>query len=166
MTANSHAMTFFGYWREQNMHTLPEQAGIFCVHAGIHNTHTRTVSVRKLIFIGESENIGQHIGCCNTQAWMKYLKKGETLCFSFAPQANYRAQCTTALIFEHKPPENIEHMCSFPFEQTHIVLNGKTDLLKTNFTVYQSSLQMLTQHFIKGLHAKIGPANHANNRVA
>ena len=152
MATPSQTINFFGHWHEQNRLTIPEQPGIFCVHAGIHNQEAKTISVRKLIYIGESDNVCQRITRHERhQEWLKHLKKGETLCFSFAPVEYHRAQVTTALIFGHKPPENIEHLCPFPFQQTNIRLTGTIDLLQENFTIYENSLQMLTKQFIRSL---------------
>lgn len=140
MAAQTYAVEFDGYWREPNKSGIPAQSGIYCVYACTHDTQAGTVSLRKLIYIGESENVRSRISNHTRQRdWEKHLKAGEQLCYSFgAVAATSRVRCEAAMIFKHKPPENTEYVNEFPFDQTTMNLSGKTALLHTSFTVYRT----------------------------
>jgi len=98
------------------------------------------VSIKKLIYIGESENVNDRIANHEKLPdWEKNLKSGEVLCYSFGEVATTnRVRCEAAMIFKHKPPENTEYVSSFPFDQTTMNLSDKTALLSTSFTVYRT----------------------------
>jgi excinuclease UvrABC nuclease subunit len=140
MAAQTYAVEFEGYWREQNKSGVPAQSGIYCVYACTHDTQANTVSLRKLIYIGESDNVRSRISNHEKQRdWERRLKAGEQLCYNFgAVTAASRARCEAAMIFKHKPLENTEYVNDFPFDQTTMNLSGKTALLHTSFTVYRT----------------------------
>ena len=48
---------FEGYWRALNAGSLPKVSGIYAVQSCIHNKKEGTVSLKKLIYIGEAEDI-------------------------------------------------------------------------------------------------------------
>jgi len=140
MAAQTYAIEFDGYWREPNKSSVPALSGIYCVYACTHNTQANTVSVRKLIYIGESGNVRLRISNHPKQRdWERHLEAGEQLCYNFgAVAAGSRVRCEAAMIFKHKPPENTEYVNEFPFDQTTMNLSGKTALLHTSFTVYRT----------------------------
>jgi len=96
-----------------------------------------TISIQKLVYIGESDNVRSRIADHEKQEdWEAHLKSGEQLRYSFGPVAGAsRDRCEAALIFKHKPPENTEYVNTFPFDQTTMNLSEKTALLYTSFTV-------------------------------
>ena len=98
-------LDFDGYWREANKDSIPRQSGIYCVYTCTYNATEHTVSIKKMLYIGESTNVHDRI----------------------------RAEA--ALIFKHKPPMNEEYVNNFPYEDTQMSLSGKTKFLTTNFTV-------------------------------
>ena len=55
------SLTFDGYWLEANKNELPSKPGIYCVYACTYNKDVNTVSIRKLIYVGESENVHDRI---------------------------------------------------------------------------------------------------------
>lgn len=140
MAVQTYAVQFDGYWREPSKSGVPDQSGIYCVHACTHDTQADTVSLRKLIYIGESDNVRSRISSHEKQRdWERSLKSGEQLCYNFgAVAATSRARCEAAMVFKHKPPENTEYVNEFPFDQTTMNLSGRTALLHTSFTVYRT----------------------------
>ena len=90
-----------------------------------------------LIYIGEADNVRKRIvNHEKYQDWLKHVRFGNELCFSFGPDLSTdRERAEAAMIFKHKPPENEEYMYSFPFDRTTISLLGKAALLKIYFIV-------------------------------
>ncbi|MCF7913576.1 MAG: GIY-YIG nuclease family protein [Spirochaetaceae bacterium] len=137
MAEQSYKIDFDGYWREPNKKGVPSKSGIYCVYACTHNSQEKTVSIRKLIYIGESDNVVARIADHEKQSdWESHLKSVEQLCYSFGPvNRASRERCEAALIFKHKPPENIEYINSFPYDRTTMNLRGKIALLDPSFAV-------------------------------
>ena len=137
MAAQTYSIEFDGYWREKNKGSVPSKSGIYCVYSCVHNVAEKNITIKKLVYIGESENVNQRIdGHEKLPDWKKHLNSGELLCYSFGgvSSAN-RDRCEAAMIFKHKPPENTEYVNSFPFDKTTMNLSGKTAKLTANFTV-------------------------------
>jgi len=137
MAAQTYSIEFDGYWREKNKGSVPSKSGIYCVYSCVHNVTEKNITIKKLIYIGESENVDQRIdGHEKLPDWKNHLNSGEVLCYSFGgvSSAN-RDRCEAAMIYKHKPPENSEYANSFPFDKTTMNLSGKTAKLTTNFTV-------------------------------
>ncbi len=131
------SLTFDGYWREVNKGSVSANSGIYGVYACTYNQNEKTVSLRELMYIGESENVrdrlAEHERLPN---WKKRLKSGETLCYSFAPVgSDDRNRAEAAVIYHHKPPCNEEYKYSFPFPDTTINTSGKNCFLDSSFTV-------------------------------
>jgi hypothetical protein len=137
MVAQTYSIEFNGYWRDENKGSLPQKSGVYCVYTCVHNKSAKTVSIKKLVYIGEAENANSRIANHEKyNDWKKHLEQGEELCFSFGPvSSSSRERCEAAMIFRHKPPENTEYVGSFPFDQTTMKLSEKTALLYTNFSV-------------------------------
>ena len=136
MAAQTFTIELDGYWREPNK-GIPAKSGVYCVYSCVHNADKKTVSMKKLIYIGESEDVNDRISDHEKLPdWKTHLKSGEVLFYSFGGvAAANRTICEAAMIFEHKPPENTEYANSFPFDQTIMNLSGRTALLSTSFTV-------------------------------
>lgn len=139
MAAQTYNLSFSGYWLDRNKESIDSSSGVYCVYACTSNPN-KTVSIRKLIYIGEASNVRERLREHEKYAdWKSHLKPGETLCFSFAAVEVYsRERCEAAMINKHKPPENIEYKNTFPFDKTTMILSGRTALLHTNFTVERS----------------------------
>lgn len=137
MAEQTYNMIFDGYWREKNIGGIPAKSGIYCVYACVFNESEKTVSIKNLIYIGESENVNDRIvNHEKFSEWKKYLRPTETLCFNFGEvPSNSRIRCEAAMIFKHKPPVNTEYKLAFPFDKTNIKINGKITQLISNFTV-------------------------------
>ena len=130
-------LNFKGYWREINKGGVPEESGVYCVYACTYNASEKNVSLRKILYIGESENVRNRISDHDRLSdWKKLIKSGETLCYSFAAvDSTDRLRAEAALIFFHKPPCNTEYVNSFPFADTKIETSGRNNLLTKEFTV-------------------------------
>lgn len=128
------SLQFDGYWTEKAKKSLPSHTGIYCVYTGKENTNG-TVTLNKLIYIGESENVRDRIACHEKEPdWRKHLSWGEILIFSTAPSSD-RFCAEAAMIYRHKPPVNDEYTYSFPFEDTQMSLSGQVALLIVSFVV-------------------------------
>lgn len=140
MAVQTYSLDFDGYWRDENKGSLPAKSGVYCVYSCMHNRSEKTVSINKLIYIGEAANVNARVGGHERyNDWKRHLKSGEELCFNFGGVGAFdRDRCEAALIFKHKPPENTEYVSSFPFDQTTMQLTGQTRLLTENFTVYRN----------------------------
>ena len=139
MAAKSYALTFDGYWRTPNIAGLPAASGIYCVYACTHNAQEGTVSIRKLLYIGEAENVSNRVsGHERWSDWERHLLSGEELCFGAAliAPASDRQRAEAALIHHHKPPCSVEYVDAFSFDETTISTAGRNALLDAYFTVY------------------------------
>lgn len=137
MSAKTISIKFKGYWRDKGKSGVPAQSGVYCVYECKYNKNNDSVSLLKLIYIGEADNVRERIANHEKyQDWLKHVRFGNELCFSFGPVLSTdRERAEAAMIFKHKPPENEEYKYSFPFDQTTISLSGEIDLLKIYFTV-------------------------------
>ena len=138
MAAKNYSLTYDGYWREIHINSIPSQSGIYSVYACKYNESKKTVSIRKLIYIGESENVNRRInGHEKRHDWRRHLQSGEVLCFNFAPINVDRVRTEAAMIHHHKPPVNTEYVNSFPYDATTMQTSGMNAFLDARFTVYQ-----------------------------
>jgi len=137
MAAKTISLTFDGYWREPNKGGIPKQGGVYVVYECSYNSEGGTVSLLKVIYIGEAADANERVA--NHEKWPEWRKHcggSNEICFSFAPAANPdRERGEAALIYKHKPPVNEEYKDNFPFDETTMKLTGKTALLYTEFTV-------------------------------
>ena len=128
---------FEGYWRAVNVGGLPKVSGIYTVQSCIHNKKEGTVSLKKLIYIGEAEDIQNRIlNHERWKEWEKHLKINEELCFNITRiESAYRERVEAALINSNQPPLNNEYKYSFPFDETHVNSSERYSLLKQRITV-------------------------------
>ena len=138
MVAKSYSLAFDGYWRESKIAHLPAKSGIYGVYACIYNTGPGTVTLNRLLYIGESAIVQDRVANHNMwPAWTRLLKQGEVLCFNAAligPEAD-RQRAEAAMIFKHKPPCNTEYTDNFPFDTTTVTTSGKNAQMHASFTV-------------------------------
>jgi hypothetical protein len=139
MAAKTISLEFKGYWLEKDMGGIPKQSGIYVVYECTYNQQADTVSLKKVIYIGEAENVNDRIAKHEKwPLWRKHCGAYNQICFSFAPITSPdRQRGEAAMIYRHKPPVNDQYTNTFPFDQTTMSLSGKTSLLDTNFTVYR-----------------------------
>jgi len=135
----SYALNFDGYWREPNISGMPAQSGVYGVYAATYNAAQGTVTLNRLIYIGESSDVRARIrGHEKWPQWKRQLRAGEEICFNVALISGDadRQRAEAAMIFEHKPICNEEYVNSFPFDKTNVTTTGKNALMKSYFTVY------------------------------
>jgi excinuclease UvrABC nuclease subunit len=139
MAAKSYALDFGGYWREPNVSGLPAVSGVYGVYACIYDVREKTVSLRKLLYIGEAADVrGRVMSHERWNDWRRALQRGEELCFNAAaigPQDD-RQRAEAAMVHEHKPPLNVEYVDTFPYDVTTVSTQGRNALMKALFTVY------------------------------
>ena len=103
-----------------------------------YNSTEKNISIRKLIYIGESGKVKDRISGHRKkdECWNGKLQSGEVLCYSFAPIASPdREMAEAALIFKHKPECNDEYVDNFPFDQTTVNSKGRCNSISSSFTV-------------------------------
>jgi len=130
-------LEFKGYRREVNKSGLPHRSGIYCVYSCVYNKSEQTVSIKELIYIGESHDMNERIATHDRlDDWKQQLNRGEVLCYSYAAVTKpNRERAEAALIYKHKPPLNENYVRSFPFEDTMVRLSGKMARLCGEFVV-------------------------------
>jgi excinuclease UvrABC nuclease subunit len=126
-----------GYWTDNRKSGLPKASGVYFVYECFDSTSNESVTIHKLIYIGESDNVKGRVGDHEkTEDWKKHVRSGNTLCFSFTPVDDYyRERVEAAYINHHKPIENKEYVDNFPFPKTHIITTGANILISNSFTV-------------------------------
>ena len=131
-------LDFEGYWREVNKGGIPSKSGVYLVYVCRHNKSKGTVTLDRLIYIGEAEDVQDRIA--NHEKWPKwrqYVPNGSEICFSVAGITSPdRERAEAALIYYHKPPCNDEYKDSFPFEDTTVVSTGKCTMITSPITVH------------------------------
>jgi hypothetical protein len=108
------------------------------VYECTYNSEGNTVSLRRIIYVGEADNVNDRVKKHEKwPEWRRYCGAVNQICFSCAeiPKAD-RQRTEAALIFRHKPPVNTDYVDRFPFDQTTIILSGRVDLLTKQFTAY------------------------------
>jgi excinuclease UvrABC nuclease subunit len=131
---------FLGYWRERYIENIPNRSGIYCVYECTYDTFSDTVSIHRLIYIGEAGNVKDRIiNHEKKPEWKRYVDPGNELCFSFGyVESKNRSRAEAAFIYNHRPLVNTDYVDEFPFPSTAITSKGRTAKLSTNFTIYKS----------------------------
>ena len=65
-------LDFDGYWREANKDSIPRQSGIYCVYTCTYNATEHTVSIKKMLYIGESRSEERRVGKECRSRWSPY----------------------------------------------------------------------------------------------
>ena len=135
-------LSFEGYWSEAYKSGVPAQSGVYCVYSCIHNKEQKTGIIKKLLYIGESENARERIANHDRlDDWLKIVPIGQTLCYSFAPVNSIdRERAEAALIFKTQPSYNTEHKKEFIYNDTKIITNGKNTFLPTVFLLSEGKI--------------------------
>jgi hypothetical protein len=125
---------FDGYWVDEDKDYIPQKPGIYCVYTCTHHEAIKKIDIRKLVYIGEADNVRKQIFIHEKRSrWMEHVEDGEVLCFSFGKIAysdrKDRKRAEAAMIFKYKPPCNDEYKDSFPYDETTLSLTGKLALL-------------------------------------
>ena len=124
-----YSLSFQGYFRSSNY--LFPKAGVYCVYRGIYNESNNTVSLKELLYIGQSKNVRErHLNHENKGEWERQLRTGEELQYSMAilPESELE-RCEAALIFRNKPTCNHIGIDSFGYLPTLVEIKGCTAML-------------------------------------
>lgn len=139
--AKTISLNFRGYWREEDKLGVPANSGVYLVYVCTYNEPRDTVTLAKLVYIGEAGDVRGRID--NHEKWPKWrghVPKGSEVCFSFAGVTSPdRERAEAALIYYHKPPCNDEYVDSFTFEDTTVESTGRCALLPSPITVRKTS---------------------------
>lgn len=135
------SLDFSGYWREVNKASVPAKAGVYLVYVCRHNQEQKTVTLSKLIYIGEASDVRDRIADHELwPQWRRQVPKGSQICFSFAAVTSPdRQRAEAALIYHHKPACNDQYTHSFPFAETTVESTGRCALLSSPITVQKTS---------------------------
>lgn len=109
-----------GYYPLCKCESFPECSGIYFVYTGYYSPLKNKLTLYKLIYIGESENIRERI--CNHEKlneWKSHLENSySTLWFAFCKlDKDTRVIAESAYINHHKPVVNVEYKNSFPYDR-------------------------------------------------
>lgn len=126
-----------GYWRDKNKQGVPGYSGIYFVYTSRYNDTNDTLSLIKLLYVGENENVRDGITQNISFAyWRSFLANGEELCFSVAEMASAgRTAVRAAIVHELKPPANTEFKDSPWQTGFEVLLTGRTRLLPDHLMV-------------------------------
>lgn len=138
MPAQTYSLNFQGYWTDENRSGLPAAGGIYAVYACVPNHWIKNVELRRLLYVGEAENVAQRVaGHERWLDWQLQLKAGESVGYSAAligpPAARRRAEA--AIINRHKPICNVECVNSFAHDTTTVFIGGANALMSPFFNV-------------------------------
>lgn len=98
MAAQTFSIEFDGYWREPNKGSVPAKSGIYCVYSCVYDAQGKTVSLKKLIYIGESENVNERLANHEKLPdWQRHVKTGEVLAIA-------SEQSLPPIVFAVRPP--------------------------------------------------------------
>jgi hypothetical protein len=137
MGAQTYNVNIEGYWRHKNKEGIPNHSGLYFVYETFYNQKSDSITLLKLLFVGQAENVHGHIKKGGEENfWKEYVNVGNELAFSsgFAETSNLD-RLEAAYIYRHKPPCNKKLKDTFPFDQTTVFSTGKTALLDTQFTI-------------------------------
>jgi hypothetical protein len=132
-------LNFTGYWRALHTAGMPDAPGIYCVYACVYDAASGTLQPRRLLYTGEAIRVRSEVER-RAEEWTHHVRRGEELCFTFAPIILGRRQAAVALSAYHDP---LAGTLEPPFEPTELIVSGKVPFLAVSFRVepvYESSL--------------------------
>lgn len=134
-------LSFKGYWREERREFIPHLTGVYLVYRCVHDPIGNTVSLRDLIYIGQSTDVNVRIDQhCNEQDFNSVLRGEETLCFSVAEVSSGDLDLVeNALIYAQQPNLNTQGKGSYNYQEASFLIEGRCSLLRyTIFTISSS----------------------------
>lgn len=129
-------LSFKGYWREDRRSFIPHITGVYLVYRCIHDPILNTVSLRDLIYIGQSKDVNERIEQhCHESQFRSVVNVGETLCFSVAEVPSEDLNLVeNALLFAQKPGLNTQGKDSYNYPDASFLIEGRCSLL--NYTIF------------------------------
>lgn len=118
-----------GYYRDVSKELFPNIAGIYFVYRGFFVPHLKTVTLKALLYIGESADIGSRLKNHERRDdFLSSLQSEEELFYSFSNTENLsdkqRKRIEAALIYELCPPLNSSSTETFEYDTTIIHVHG------------------------------------------
>ena len=134
----NYTLNFSGYWRESKKAHIPEISGIYLVYRCVYVPSSDTVSLRELVYIGQSNDVNERISQhSDSHDFQGILSPGEELCYSVAevPKADLNL-VENALIFAQQPKLNERGKTSFSYPDSSFDIVGRCALLRyTSFKI-------------------------------
>lgn len=133
-------LSYDGYYREPNFSSIPSISGVYSFFECRYNMIGGTVTLLRLLYIGQATNCRDRIMNHDKLDEMKRkISFGNQLCVHVAAvKEQDKDRVENALIYEHQPPYNDLLKNSFNHDTTTIVNSGCYSNLKANFTVYRT----------------------------
>ena len=118
-----------GYYRDASRESFPNSPGVYFVYRGYLVPHLKTVTLKELLYIGESGDICTRLSNHERRNdFLSSLQPDEELFYSFAITSNLsdknRQRVEAALIYELCPPLNTSSTESFGYGLTIIYVLG------------------------------------------
>lgn len=138
-------LNFKGYCREVNWDTLSDVSAVYCIYACTYNKAESNLSIRELLYIGESEQLKTRVKEPDHQGIKrarKRLRDGEVLCLSYAKvDGRSRKRIENALIFEHQPICCEDDKYTYTHETVKIKTSGDNEYLSEQFVVEKGAVK-------------------------
>lgn len=130
-------LDFEGYWRDAHKKGIPAYSGIYLVYRCTYSSGKDKVSLKELIYIGESENVHDRIQNHDRyEDFIDQLEPGEMLCFACANVDHPdRERAESALIYKYKPILNDMSTEGFNYPPTEIICSGKHAFINDEIVV-------------------------------
>jgi len=126
------SLEFKGFYLEPGIKRFPEGSGIYCVYASVRHVNSEsgksTVSIKKLLYIGEADDMKNEIPELGKKLkWREALGGHQLLCFNYASieAENNRSRARAALIYRYQPLLNPQGKKSFNYGETEVLTSGK-----------------------------------------
>lgn len=128
-------LDFEGYYlHDRAKNAFPEKQGIYCVYKGVYNKEEDTVSLKELIYIGESQNLKERITSHEKWTnWKNKLTTNQCLALTYATTTSNRENVEKVLIYEHQPICNELNKEAHNVTQLIINTKGKNAKLKSEY---------------------------------
>lgn len=125
-------ITFKGYRRYCNKAGLPHYSGIYMVYVCTYNKTKKMVTLKKLIYIGQAEDLNRRINNHEKDSdFLGQCKDGEQVCYAYAGVDKDDLDIVeNALIFLQKPILNVELKDEYKYESAVFRIDGACSLLK------------------------------------
>ena len=130
-------LNFRGYWREINRAGIPSVKGVYFVYRCRYNTSDDTVSLKELVYIGQSQDVNKRIAeHSSNKDFINVLQTEETFCYSVAEVDSNLDLVENALIFMQKPRCNEKLKDTYSYDEASFDLGGRCSLVRYNsFTI-------------------------------
>lgn len=137
---NKFNLNFNGYWLEKSFESIAECSGIYIFQECFYNSVNDTVSLKRILYIGQATNCNNRIyNHEKIPAMKRSLSQGNQLCLTYCKcESKDLDVIENALIYYYRPPFNDTCKDTFEHEDTNISCTGSYSLLKQNILVYST----------------------------